>query len=123
MKALVRSLKRMRMTPMEKMVDNIRHKEFKKAGKLAKKEVYKLEEEGREFVDDFAAKLSSLDYEERVDFFDELAKRPEKLKDMVYNQEDFFEDRCILADLLGLAGGVLLLIGLCKLVRKLIKRR
>lgn len=124
MKGVLRSFKRMRMSPMERIVDNIRNKEFKEASALAKKEVNKLEDGGKEFAETVSKKLSQLDYSQRKEFFDELAKSPERLKHMVYESDEYnkalklFENRNLKSDLLALVGGIVLLCGLVRMLRR-----
>lgn len=124
MKGVLRSFKRMRMSPVERIVDNIRNKEFKEAGSLAKKEVYKLEDGGKEFAEMVSKRLGQLDYGQRQEFFNELAKSPERLKHMVYESDEFskakklIEDRDVKSDLLALVGGIVLLCGLVRMLRR-----
>lgn len=124
MKGVVRSFKRMRMSPLERVVDNLRYREFKEAGKIAKKEWESFD--GRELAENVSEKLAHLDFSQRKLFFDELAKSPEKIKHMLYENkdlnmakdrvEDFFEERDIKNDLLAALGALVLL---CAIVRSL----
>ena len=127
MNGVIRSFKRMRMSPVERVVDHLRYGEFKEAGKVAKKGIASFD--GQVLAENVVEKLSHLDSGQRKVFFDELAKSPEKIKHMLYENkefnkakdhvEDMFEDRDMKCDLARALGAFMLF---CYVVRRLRNR-
>lgn len=87
MKGVIRSFKRMRMSPVERVVDHLRFGEFKEAGKVAKKGISNFD--GKDLAENVLDKLAHLDSKQRKVFFDELAESPEKIKHMLYDSKEF----------------------------------
>ncbi len=122
MKGLLRSVRRLRMSPLERVVDNLRNKEFKEAGNLAKKELSKFD--GKELAESVSDKLSQLDHFQRREFFEELAKSPEKLKHMISESDefnkavDYIEERDLKRDLLTALGTIFLVCAFIRMLRR-----
>lgn len=122
MKGVIRSVKRLRMSPMERVIDNIRYKEFKEAGNIAKKELSKFD--GKELAEAVSDKLSQLDHGQRKEFFEELAKSPEKLKHMIHERDEFerakslLEERDLKKDLFTVLGTIFFICAFIRMLRK-----
>ena len=127
MNGVIRGFKRMRMSPVERVVDHLRYGEFKEAGKVAKKEIANFD--GKDLAENVVEKLAHLDSGQRKVFFDELADSPEKIKHMLYDNKEFkkaksrveevLDERDTMEDLLTLFGVV---VSLCLFMRWLRRR-
>lgn len=126
MSSVIRRVRRMRMSPMERVIDNLRHGEFKEAGKQAKRRIDRFD--GKELADNVMDKLAALDTKERRAFFNQLAESPERLRDAIEHSdvygravnvyEDLREDKGIEIDVLKAIGVVALFCFVFKLLRR-----
>ena len=126
MSSVIRRFRRMRMSPVERVIDSLRHGEFKEAGKEAKRGINRFD--GKELADNVMDKLSALDTKERRAFFNQLAQSPERLRDAVEQSdlygravdayEDLKEDQGIEIDLLKAIGLVAVICVVFKLLRR-----
>lgn len=126
MSSLIRRVRRMQMSPMERVMDNLRHGEFKEAGKQAKRGIEKFD--GQELADSVMEKLSALDTKERRAFFNQLAESPEKLRGAIEGSdlygrataayEDLREDQGVEIDVLKALGVLAFFCVVFKLLRR-----
>lgn len=125
MNGVIRSFKRMRMSPVERVVDHLRYGEFKAAGKVAKKGISNFD--GKDLAESVLDKLAHLDSKQRKVFFDELAESPEKIKHMLYDSKEFnrakdfvedaFDEEDMKCDLFKALGVLVLFCGILKWMR------